>query len=90
MKLVRVGIGALVGCLVLAFGGVQPTGQAVLEIGAAILLALWAFAGVRAKTTEAHWNPVYWPLLGLGALALAQQLLGLTIYPYATKVELLK
>jgi len=90
MKLVRVGIGALVGFLVLAFGGVQLAGEAAMEIGAAIVLAVWAFAAVRAKGAETHWNPVYWPLLGLGAVALAQQLLGLTIYPYATKVELLK
>jgi O-antigen ligase len=61
-----------------------------MEFGAAMLLAFWGFAAVRAKAAEIHWNPVYWPLLGLGSVALAQQLFGLTIYPYATKVELLK
>ena len=90
MKSIRGGIAALVGCLVLAFGGVQPAGEAAMEIGAAILLALWGFAAVRARCIESRRNPVYWPLLGLGAIAVAQHWFGLTIYPYATKVELLK
>jgi O-antigen ligase len=39
---------------------------------------------------EIHWNWLYLPLLGLGAIAIVQYAFSLSIYPYLTKIELLK
>jgi O-antigen ligase len=90
MKAVRVGICGLVTFAVLAFGGVEPLGQAVLEAGSAALLLLWGILAIRRRQAEIHWNWLYLPFLGLGTVALVQQVFGLTVYPYATQIELLK
>src|SRR5271166_5350284 len=90
MKAIRVGICALVVFSVLSFGGVGPWGQAILEIGAAILFVLWGVQAIRSRQVEIHWNWLYLPLLGLGAIAILQCVLGLSVYPYLTKIELLK
>ena len=75
---------------VLAFGGAEPWGEAILEIGAAVLLVLWGQIAVRRGQLEIHWNWLYIPVLGLGGFALAQATLGLSVYSYATKTELLR
>jgi len=88
--MIRSGICAMVAFAVLAFGGVQPWGRAVLEIGAAILFLVWGLSAVRQERAEIHWNWLYVPLLGLGLIALVQYVFGLSVYPYLTKIELLK
>ncbi len=90
MKTVRLGICALVAFEVLSFGGVEPWGEAILEIGAAGLLLLWGILAIRRRRMEIHGNWLYLPLLGLGVFALIQYGFGLSAYPYATKIELLK
>ena len=75
---------------VLAFGGAELWGEAILEIGAAVLLVLWGEIAVRRRQLEIHWNWLYIPVLGLAGFALAQAMLGLSVYPYATKMELLR
>ena len=75
---------------VLAFGGAEPWGEAILEIGAAVLLVLWGGIAVRRGHLEIHWNWLYIPVLGLAGFALAQAMLGFSVYPYATKMELLR
>ena len=75
---------------VLAFGGAEPWGEAILEIGAAVLLVLWGEIAVRRRQLEIHWNWLYIPVLGLAGFALVQAMLGLSVYPYATKMELLR
>ena len=90
MKAIRVGICALVVFSVLSFGGVEPWGQAILEIGAATLFVLWGVQAIRRRQGEIHWNWLYLPLLGLGAIAIVQCVFGLSVYPYLTKIELLK
>jgi O-antigen ligase len=90
MKAVRAGICALVAFEVLAFGGVEPWGEGILEIGAAVLFLLWAVLAIHRRQAEVHWNWLYLPLLGLGLFALLQCAFGLSAYPYATKIELLK
>ena len=42
MKWIRIGICTLIVLAVLSFGGVEPWGQAIVEIGTAILLVFWA------------------------------------------------
>lgn len=88
MKAVRTGVCVLIVFAVLAFGGVEIWGQAILEMGAAVLLLLWAILALRNRRADLHWNWLYVPLLGLGAIALGQWLFGLTAYSYATKMDL--
>ena len=90
MRSIRLGILILVAFAVLAEGAVEPWSQATLEIGAAVLFLLWGFLRFQARRIAVRRNWIYLPLLGLAGLALLQRLLGLTLSPYATKVELLK
>jgi O-antigen ligase len=90
MKFVRMGICILTSFAVLSFGGVESWGQATLEIGAAVLFAMWAIVVTRRQQLEVRWNWLYLPLLGLGAVALMQYAFGLSVYPYLTKIEMLK
>jgi O-antigen ligase len=90
MSAIRVGICTLVAFSVLAHGAVEVWATSVLEIGAALLFMLWGILAARRHQVEIRWNWLYLPLLGLGFFALAQFLAGLSVYPYATKIELLK
>ena len=90
MSAIRVGICALVAFAVLAHGAVEAWSEAVLEIGAAALLLLWGLLGVFQKRVDVRWNPLLWPLLGLTGFGLVQYLTRLSVYPYLTKIELLK
>jgi O-antigen ligase len=90
MKFVRVGICILTSFAVLSFGGVEAWGQATLEIGAAVLFVFWAVVVTRREQLEVRWNWLYLPLLGLGAFGVMQYALGLSVYPYLTKIEVLK
>ena len=90
MNAIRVGICALIAFAVLSFGGVKPWSVAVLEIGAAILFVVWGVLAIRRRHVEIHWNWLYLPLIGLGALAILQYAFGLSVYPYLTKIELLR
>jgi O-antigen ligase len=90
MKAIRLGIYTLIVFAVLSFGGVEPWGQAILEIGAATLFLLWGVVVIRRRHLEIHWHWLYLPLLGLGVIAIVQCVFGLSVYPYLTKIELLK
>jgi O-antigen ligase len=90
MKAIRWGICSLTVLAVLSFGGVEPLGQAILEIGAATLFLLWGVLVIRRRQLEIHWNWLYLPLLGLLSIAMVQYGLHLSVYPYLTKIELLK
>jgi O-antigen ligase len=90
MKILRWGICTLIAISVLAFGGVESWGQAILEIGAAALFAFWGVSAFRHGRFEIHWNWLYLPLLGLGIIAITQYLFALSVYPYLTKIEFLK
>jgi O-antigen ligase len=90
MRAIRWGICALVAFAVVSFGGVEPWGQAILEIGAASLFLLWGVLTVRRGQVEIRWNWLYIPLLGLAVIGLAQYAYSLSVYPYLTKIELLR
>lgn len=90
MSAIRVGICALLAFAVLAHGAVEAWSEAVLEIGAAALLLLWGLLGIFQKRVEVRWNPLLWPLLGLTGFGLVQYLARLSVYPYLTKIELLR
>jgi O-antigen ligase len=88
MKLFRVGICCLLAFAVLAFGAVELWAQAVLEVGAAILLVIWAFRQYR--TNEGRlWIPPELAPLGAFALVIVGQIaFGLTASRYYTRIEL--
>ena len=90
MRAIRVGICALVTFAVLAHGAVEPWSEAVLEIGAAVLLLLWAWEVSVGGEYKLVWNPLLWPLLGLWGVAALQLAAGITVYPFQTRIGLLK
>jgi O-antigen ligase len=90
MKPIRVGICVLVAFAVLAHGAVEPWSEAVLEVGAAALLLLWAWKVWSDGEFKVVWNPLLWPLLGLWGVTALQLATGITVYPFLTRIELLK
>lgn len=89
MKAIRIGICALVTFSVFAHGAVEAWSRAVLEIGAAALLLMWAVIAIRGPRVEVRWNALLWLLAGFGAIVLVQYLARLTVYLYLTEIELL-
>ncbi|HEX4643214.1 MAG TPA: hypothetical protein VH161_07090, partial [Candidatus Acidoferrales bacterium] len=90
MSVIRTGICVLVAFAVLAHGAVEPWSEAVLEIGAALLLLVWAGKVLTSGELNLVWSPLLWPLLGFWLLAALQLALGITAVPYLTRIELLK
>jgi O-antigen ligase len=90
MKVVRIGICALVTFAVLAHGAVEPWSEAVLEVGAGALFLLWACRASVDAEFKVVWNPLFWPLLGLWGVAALQLATGITVYSFLTRIELLK
>lgn len=90
MKAIRIGICTLIAFAVLSFGGVESSGNAILEIGAALLFVLWAVIATFRGRVEIFGSWLFLPILGLGSLALLQFVTGTSVYPYLTKIELLR
>jgi len=90
LKPIRIGICVLVAFTVLAHGAVEPWSEAVLEVGAAALLLLWVWKASLGGEFKVVWNPLLWPLLGLWGVAALQLVAGITVYPFVTRIELLK
>jgi len=90
MKLVRIGICVAMAFAVLLHGAVEGWSESIFEIGAAVLLLVWAFHIFREPDLTLRWSPLNWPLLGLLLWGLVQLLVGWTAYPYLTRVELLR
>lgn len=90
MSVIRIGICSLLVFAVLTDGGVPDWSTAVLEIGAALLFVLWGFVTLRRRQIDVRSNWLYLPVLALIVFCAAQKFCGLSLYPYATKIELLK
>jgi O-antigen ligase len=90
LSLIRTGICVLVAFAVLAHGAVEAWSEAVLEIGAAVLLLVWVAKAWRDGELKMVWNPLLWPLLGFWLVAALQLILGITAVPFLTRIELLK
>jgi len=88
MKLFRVGICALLAFSVLAFGSVEEWAQAVLEVGAAVLLVLWAARLYRQKAEQLVIPQEILPLAGFALVAITQWVFRLTASRYYTRTEL--
>jgi O-antigen ligase len=90
MTVIRVGVCALLAFAILAFGATDTIILTILEIGTAALFLWWALLVALGPTSELLWAPALWPLAGLEALAVLQLLGHFTMYPYLTKLELLR
>src|ERR1700739_2956993 len=90
MTVIRLGICLLVAFTVLAHGAGEPWSEAVLEVGAATLLLVWAVTASVDAELKMAWNPLLWPLLGIWLVAGAQLLTGKTAHPFVTRIQLLK
>lgn len=90
MKALRIGLCLLAAFAVGAHGVVEVWSESLLEIGAAGLLVLWALVVFRNPGRKIRWTPLMWPLLGLVGIACLQLLFRASVYPYLTRVELLK
>jgi O-antigen ligase len=88
MKLLRFGICALLAFAVLAFGAVEEWSQAVLGVGASLLLVYWAVQVFRQKSEQLSIPQEVIPLGGLGLLGVVQIVFHLTASRYSTRVEL--
>lgn len=88
MKSVRVGICCLLAFAVLAFGGVEQWAQAVLEVGAATLLVIWAVRQYRIREEQLRIAPELVPLGALALVVVVQIAFGLTASRYYTRIEL--
>ena len=87
MKVLRIGICALVAFGILSHGAVEDWARAVLETGAGVLFVAWA---VQAYFTgrEIVISPLLPPLLALSLVALGQLVFHGTASPYNTRLEL--
>jgi O-antigen ligase len=87
MKLLRIGIFALVVFGIAAHGGVEDWAKAVLETGAGLLFAVWAIQQYFADR-EIALSPLLPPLIALSLLALGQIVFHGTASAYHTRLEL--
>lgn len=87
MKLLRMGILALVVFGIAAHGAVEDWAYAVLETGAGLLFVAWAVQEYFTNR-ELVLSPLLPPLLALGLLALGQIIFRGTASTYHTRVEL--
>jgi len=72
----------------LALGGVEGWSIAIFELSAAILLCHWAVTEIVGGEVNVEWNPLFAPMLALGAVGVAQMLSGHTADRSDTASEL--
>jgi O-antigen ligase len=88
MKVLRVGICGLLAFSVLCFGGVEEWSQAVLEVGAAVLLTYWAFRQYVLKADQLVIPQEIIPLGFFTLLVVVQLVFHRTASRYFTRIEL--
>src|ERR1700752_1598575 len=88
MTFVRVGICCLLAFAVLSFGAVEEWSQAVLEIGASLLLVYWALRQYALNAWEILIPQEIVPRCALALLGVVQFVFQLTASRYSTRIEL--
>jgi O-antigen ligase len=88
VKPVRIGICCLLAFAVLSFGAVEEWSQAVLEVGASLLLAFWAVRLYYRKSDRLSIPPEIFPLVAFALVAVLQVVFHLTASRYFTRIEL--
>ncbi len=90
MNVVRIGVCGLLAFSVFAHGVVEPWSEAVLEVGAAMLLVWWAMLFASGRLPRVSWNRLLWPIIAFWLLALFQYAARLSAVGFLTKIEILK
>ena len=88
MKPVRVGICCLLAFGILSFGAVEEWSQAVLEVGASLLLVFWAIRLYCRKADQLTIPPDTLPLMTFALVGVLQVVFHLTASRYFTRIEL--
>jgi len=88
MKLIRIGLCALVVFAVASHGAVEDWARAVLEIGAALLFLSWAICAYLTKEHQLVASPLLLPLVALLLIAFGQLFFHRTASSYSTRMEL--
>ena len=88
MRVLRLGICALLTFAVLAFGGVEEWSQAVLEVGFALLLVIWSMRVYTWHQEKISLPPLLFPLLAFSLVVVVQLAFHRTVSRYDTRVEL--
>jgi O-antigen ligase len=88
MKPVRVGICCLLAFAVLSFGAVEEWSQAVLEVGASLLLVFWAIRLYYRKADHFYIPREIPPLAAFALVVVLQIVFHLTASRYFTRIEL--
>lgn len=89
-KVIQGGLCFLIAFSVFAFGGVEVWSQSVIEIGAALLVLIWAVSAYVQRDLSIEWSPLNWPLLSLVGIGVLQLVFRTTSYAYFTRTEILK
>src|SRR5947209_16165464 len=89
MKMLRIGICALLVFAVAAHGGVEDWARAVIETGAGLLLLAWAARAYVIREEQIVLSPLIPPLAIFSIIVLAQWLFHRTASSYSTRMELL-
>jgi O-antigen ligase len=88
MKLVRVGICCLLAFAVLCFGAVEEWSQAVLAVGASLLLVFWAIRLYYRKADQLYIPPEIFPFAAFALVGVLQVVFHWTASRYFTRIEL--
>jgi O-antigen ligase len=88
MTFLRAGICCLLAFAVLAFGATEEWSQAVLEVGASILLLVWALQQYRQGSEQVAVPPEFLPLFAFALVVVFQLVFHLTASRYYTRIEL--
>src|SRR5215472_1302135 len=88
MKPVRMGICCLLAFAVLSFGAVEEWSQAVLGVGASLLLVFWAIRLYYRKADQLYIPPEIFPFAAFALVAVLQVVLLRTASRYFTRIEL--
>jgi O-antigen ligase len=88
MKFLRVGICCLLAFSVLAFGATEEWSQAILEVGTAVLLLVWAIQQYRERAEQVGIAPEFLPLTAFAIVVIVQLVFHLTASRYYTRVGL--
>jgi O-antigen ligase len=90
MKALRMGLCVLLAFSVFAHGVLEPWSEAVLEIGAAMLLLWWGWLFARGQIPRVLRNWLFLPMAAFWLLGVTQYCTGITAVSFLTKIELLK
>lgn len=89
MKILRIGICALIVFGVAAHGAVEDWARAVLETGAGLLLLVWAIWIYFNPDEQPVFSPLLPPLAAFSLLVFVQWLFHVTASPFHTRMEML-